>query len=628
MKKTLFTLSTAAVFSAGTAVVVEASEQHTVKHGETLYSIAQQYHTDVTTLKSLNDLGSDELKVNQVLTVTQSVVKTSAPASPSSETHIVQTGETLYSIAKHYQIGEEELNQLNGLKDSSIYAGQKLKVSGQPPAAAEKQPAVQHPLPAAESHTKAAKPALPAPVKQMSVTGTYIVQSGDTLGAIAKAYGMDVAELQQLNALKNYTVYAGQKLKVSGKPSSANQQPTTNTRAVASGTYTVKSGDSLGAIAKAYNISVSQLQQLNGLNSYLIYAGQTLKVSGKPSTASPAPVQAKPSAPAETPSSSGIYIVKSGDSLSLIAKNHKMSVADLKRLNQLTSDAIYVGQKLKVSGQSSPTAPSAPPKPSAPTDTSSSSGVYIVKSGDSLSLIAKKHKMSVAELKQLNKLTSDAIYVGQKLKVSGQPSSAAPSTPPKPSTPSEPPSSSGIYIVKSGDSLSAIAKKHKMSVAELKQLNKLASDAIFVGQKLKVTNEGTGNSGAPSNKPVVSNPSFSVSGLIGEAKKHLNTPYVWGGVEPSGFDCSGFIYYVFNKAGKNIPRVSTEGYYSRSYYVDKPQAGDLVFFANTYKKGISHMGIYIGGNQFIQASSSQGITITSLDNSYFKQRFDSFKRFY
>ncbi|OCA88973.1 peptidoglycan endopeptidase [Pseudobacillus wudalianchiensis] len=620
MRKKLFTLSTAAFFSTGAATMVHAAEQHVVKPGETLSSIAKQYEMDVNTLKALNHLEKDQLQENQVLQVSRNTVAT------SERTHTVQAGETVYSIAKLYQMKETELASLNHLGDQTIYVGQELKVYAKP--AAGQSAAVQRPLPEAESHTRAAKPAVEAPARQTSATGIYIVHSGDTLGAIAKAYQMDDAQLRELNGLKDNVIYAGQELKISSPAAPGREPSAVSVKMASVSTYTIKSGDSLSAIAKAHSMTVAELQKLNGLTSHFIYAGQKLKVNGKPAAVAPQPP--KPSPTVTRPSSSGAYTVKSGDSLSAIAKKYQMSLAELKQLNHLIADTIFVGQSLKVSGQAKQPAPApAAPKPSSPVTKPAASGVYTVQSGDSLSRIAQKYQMSLTELKQLNNLTSDAIFVGQKLKISGQPAPPAPApTTPKPSSPVTNPSATGTYTVKSGDSLSLIAKRYNMSLAELKRLNNLTSDSIFVGQKLKVTGGETSAGQSPSSQPEFSNAPFSVAALIAESKKHLGIPYVWGGAQPSGFDCSGFIYYVFNKAGKNIPRTNTDGYYSRSYYVDKPQAGDLVFFVNTYKQGISHMGIYIGGNQFIQASSSQGITITSLDNAYFKQRFDSFKRFY
>ena len=91
---------------------------------------------------------------------------------------------------------------------------------------------------------------------------------------------------------------------------------------------------------------------------------------------------------------------------------------------------------------------------------------------------------------------------------------------------------------------------------------------------------------------------------------------------------SGHRARIVKEAGaKSVKRLSSEGYYSRSYYVNSPQPGDLVFFENAYKKGISHLGIYIGNNEFIHAGDN-GVQVTSLSNSYWKSKFDGFKRFY
>ena len=94
----------------------------------------------------------------------------------------------------------------------------------------------------------------------------------------------------------------------------------------------------------------------------------------------------------------------------------------------------------------------------------------------------------------------------------------------------------------------------------------------------------------------------------------------------AGFDCSGFIYFVHAQAGLNISRQSSEGYFAQSATVSTPVVGDLVFFENTYKEGISHMGIYIGNNEFIHAGS-KGVEVASLNSVYWKEHFVSFKRF-
>jgi cell wall-associated NlpC family hydrolase len=97
-------------------------------------------------------------------------------------------------------------------------------------------------------------------------------------------------------------------------------------------------------------------------------------------------------------------------------------------------------------------------------------------------------------------------------------------------------------------------------------------------------------------------------------------------MSPKGFDCSGYINYVFNKsAGKKLPRTVGD-IYKQGVKVSSPQAGDLVFF-ETYKPGASHAGIYLGNNQFIHSSSSKGVSITSMNNSYWSERYLGAKRY-
>lgn len=323
--------------------------------------------------------------------------------------------------------------------------------------------------------------------------------------------------------------------------------------------------------------------------------------------------------------------VESGDSLWNIARKYNTSVSNLKSLNNLKSDMIFPNQVLKVTAKAS----TAPSKPSAPAP-SSPAKTYTVKSGDTLIAIANRHSISLGELQKWNGISSHLIYPGQKLSVSsGGPGSSTPAPAPTPSKPSPAPgnSATGSYKVVSGDTLSHISLRYSMSVSELKKLNGLSGNMIYVGQTLKV-NGGTSSSPAPApSKPAPSAPkedtvtSFDVNRLLSAAKGQIGKPYVWGGSTTAGFDCSGFIYYAFNQAGVSMSRTSSEGYYSRSYYVDKPAIGDIVFFSNTYKKGISHLGIYVGNNQFIHAGDN-GVEISSLNNSYWKSKFDSFKRFY
>ena len=121
-----------------------------------------------------------------------------------------------------------------------------------------------------------------------------------------------------------------------------------------------------------------------------------------------------------------------------------------------------------------------------------------------------------------------------------------------------------------------------------------------------------------------------VSGNVKEILTYANTftgvPYKFGGTTPAGFDCSGYIRYVFQKIGYDLPRQADEQYtVGKKVEKSNLQPGDLVFF-ETYEPGISHSGIYIGDGQFISATSSSGVAVADIDDSYWGPRYVGAKR--
>jgi cell wall-associated NlpC family hydrolase len=117
-----------------------------------------------------------------------------------------------------------------------------------------------------------------------------------------------------------------------------------------------------------------------------------------------------------------------------------------------------------------------------------------------------------------------------------------------------------------------------------------------------------------------------VNQITALARKMIGVPYVWGGTGAHGLDCSGFTMRIYRLAGINIKRLADEQYYQGTP-TDNPMPGDLVFFS-TYLPGPSHVGIYLGNNYFIHASSSKGVTISSLNDAYFKKRYLGARRFF
>lgn len=200
--------------------------------------------------------------------------------------------------------------------------------------------------------------------------------------------------------------------------------------------YTVQRGDSLWSIAKKFGVTVNELKDANNLSSNILSIGQLLKI----------PTQEQETTTSDT------YIVKSGDSLYSIAQKYNTTVDELKKLNNLTSNLLSIGQSLKI-----------------PTKSENNYIEYTVKKGDNLYSISRNYGLTQSELMDYNNLTSNLLSIGQILKIPVSKDSTSQQT---------------TYIVQKGDSLYSIAQKYNTTVDSIKRKNNLTSNLLSIGQKL------------------------------------------------------------------------------------------------------------------------------------------------
>ena len=259
-------------------------------------------------------------------------------------------------------------------------------------------------------------------------TNTYVVQKGDSLYSIANKLGTTVSELKKENNLTSNTLQIGEVLRI----------PTKEIYEGEENVYIVQKGDTLYSVAMANNTTVDELKRINNLTSNILSTGQLLKI---PSALLP----------------ESTYIVKKGDSLYSIANKYNTTVDELKRINNLTSNILSIGQVLKL-----------PSDKVSDVEKEENTINYTVQKGDSLYSIARKYSTTIDKIKDLNNLTTNLLSIGQVLLI---------------------PTDTNLettYTVQKGDSLYSIAKKYDTTVDRLKQLNNLKSNLLSIGQILIV----------------------------------------------------------------------------------------------------------------------------------------------
>jgi peptidoglycan endopeptidase LytE len=542
---------------------------YTVAQGDTLLSVAYRFGSTVEAIRLANNLDdADTLGLSQPLVV----------PPPRSVLHPVDSSLPSADIAEAFEVAPEIFAAYNGMDPDAINEpiGREVAI-----------------LPAAVLGLRAEQLAEPARVEIVpGVTAdpasdgtlTYTVAEGDTILTIAQKLGVDAETIITANQLSDSDlIVVGDALAVPlwsrparERAASAGSDATAEATTAAVGdtvdraierptapfTYELEPGDTLQDVAWKFGVDVYTLMNNNELaNADVVRVGTQLTI---------------------LPVSGLMYTVETGDTLESIARTYKVDLGPIIDFNYLEdADFIGVGKELILPGA----APLPPPPPPAPAPTLPTT--YTVSPGDTVGGVARFFGVTPDDIVAANGMGSaDRISVGQTLRIAA--------------------GVAGIARPASASAPAAAAPAARSAPA-----------AQQVTRNLPVPAQQAPAQAAPAA------PSSASGSIVSIAMQYQGYRYVFGGTTPAGFDCSGFVYYVLNKAGKGISR-GMWGQYGAGSHPGRGalQPGDIVFFQNTYMAGLSHNGIYIGNGQFIHASDERsGVKISSLSEAYWASRW-------
>ncbi len=557
-------------------------------------------------------------------------------AAFAAKRYVVKKGDNLGNLAKKLRISIQSIKKTNSLKTDGLNVRDTLII----PDSTNEQANViaSKDLEKNENELEVNKSNLP------SFSLRYIVKKDDTLSGIANRFGISVEKIKHVNGLTDNGLKTGMILTIpesrhkdldntiSSRPADIELKEVSPYEYRE---YVVKNGDSLTSIAGGFGISVTDLKNVNGLSSDEVRIGMKLIIHD-----SQIPMRVVRVSPGVNETNN--YIVKKDDTLSTIASKYNVSVKNLMSANNLKSNEVEIGMKLIIPDSQIPM------RIVRVSPNLNDINNYVVKKGDTLSIIASKYRVSVRELKSVNDMRDDKVKVGMRLiipnsNLSKNVESKTPVT-----------SDNNKYVVKKGDCISSIAKRYGVSQVELKRVNNIKGNTIKSGQFLrvpskinvkgelviediKVAKDDTHIRSLPeieTAKAIQSNESSTYENgltrdvIISIAKRFLGAPYKFGGNSLiRGLDCSAFVNKVFSFFNVDLPRTAREMYkIGRDVAKGELSAGDLVFF-RTYASYPSHVGIYIGDSEFIHASSAaKRVRIDNMNQSYYRKRYIGAKR--
>ena len=519
-----------------------------------------------------------------------------ATAVNADSVHRVVKNDTVWALSQKFGVSIKSIEQLNHIDQNTnmIYVGQDLQIPNKDAQAPKNN------------------------------THTYTVQSGDSLWAIAQKFNTSVDHLKQLNGLTSNLIYVGQTLKIDGQaaaqpakaatpaPAKTVTQPVQQQVPVAKASVastTQKAAPvqqaqqpSVQSTVKSTPAVQSTVKQTPVASSVSSAAPASSATQAQPATSSVATSKVAPavsSSSATTVSSSQAPVSSSASSASVSSSSASQQTVASSSSSQtsVASSESSAAPASSVSSQSSSMQPVIAANHTTAT----------VKSGDSLYAIAQEYGVSVASLREANPNLGNSLTVGQSLIVNNPTKNpAAASSSLQQAQASSASSQQQAPQVREAAAPQARTANNNQQAAQNNNQqqnnnNNQAAQANSKAQQSSTTRTGSGNN------------------VVSYAESFIGVPYVYGGTTPSGFDCSGFVQYVYNHFGVSLPRTTTQQEnYGTQIPVSQAQPGDLYFWGN--KGSAYHVAICVGNGKYI-AAPEPGQSVSIGSTQYFQPSF-------
>ncbi|ANI94622.1 C40 family peptidase [Lactiplantibacillus plantarum] len=462
---------------------------------------------------------------------------------------------------------------------------------------------------------------------QAANAASITVKANDTVWGLAQQHGVSVQSIEKLNQIKASDgnidlIYVGQNLQIGGSATKTATTKSATKKAATKGTYTVKAGDTLWALADKYNTSVHALQTLNGLSGDLIVVGQNIQVPGATTkttakTSQKTTVSATSAASTTSTTAKATTAVSASSTSSTSASSvSSVSASVVSSTSAASQDAVSANS---ASSTSTSTISSSTGSIASSTATTSNAPVKAVATSAAVSASSASSSTATSQSKSVAASASVTSSVSSSAASSTTTSQSTASTASATST-----SSTTATSTASQASSTAASAASTTSTASAATSSSTTSQSSSSAATSSASNTASSTATTNSSSTTTSSTSDLATGSVtGLALKlaSANIPYVWGGASLSGMDCSGLVSYVYqHAAGITLPHstVAQESYVT-THSVADAQPGDILFWGS--RGSTYHDAIYIGNNQYVAApTEGQNVQVQTI-SSYFMPSF-------